>query len=112
LLQNTKVHPTAAWVYEQLKKEFPKVSVASVYRNLNILVDEGAIKSISFEEPQDRFDANLSEHYHFICERCGAISDLEIPINRSLNKMIETSTQYTVHRHRIDFYGICRECKK
>lgn len=111
LLQSTKIHPTAEWVYSRLKEDFPKVSIASVYRNLNILVAEGVIQSIIFEEPQARFDANLIEHYHFICEKCGAVFDLEIPIDRSLNEIVTESTQYTVNRHRIDFYGICKECK-
>ena len=111
LLKNTSIHPDAAWVYEQLKKDFPRVAVGSVYRNLNILVSEGLVNSINFDEPVDRFDANMAKHYHFICEKCGAIHDLESPPDDRLEKIVMDETGFEVHNHRYDFYGLCSKCR-
>ncbi|MCX7788874.1 MAG: transcriptional repressor [Spirochaetes bacterium] len=112
LLKNTEVHPTAAWVFDRLRTEFPRVAVGTVYRNLNILVSEGLIKNISFNEPIERYDGNLSEHYHFICEECGSIRDINVPPLKTLENRIEKLLDADVTHHRIDFYGVCPTCKK
>lgn len=97
-------------MYEKLKGEFPSLSLGTVYRNLNILIEQGLVKKIDFGSTFDRFDAHLEPHYHFICERCGAVLDLEIPVDQALNEHVAASTAYAVHRHRIEFYGLCDEC--
>ena len=111
LVRSTKIHPTASWVFDQLKKEYPKVAVGTVYRNLNILVSEGLINNIKFDEPIDRYDANITKHYHFICERCGAIHDLDITFDTTLEKKVMEKTDFQVRHHRFDFYGICKACR-
>jgi Fur family peroxide stress response transcriptional regulator len=110
LLRSTGRHPTADWVYEQLKGEFPNLSMGTVYRNLKILMDQRLIKKIDFGSTFDRFDANIGPHYHFVCERCGAIIDLELPIDESLNQRVNGATPYAAHRHRIEFFGLCDRC--
>jgi len=112
LLQSTGCHPTADWIYERLKSEFPTLSMGTVYRNLNILMDQGLIKKIDFGSTFDRFDANIGPHYHFICERCGSIIDLELPVEQSLNERVNRMTPYSVHRHRIEFFGVCDRCRE
>ena len=111
VLQNTGIHPTATWIYDELRKDFPDLSQGTVYRNLNILIDQGLVKKIDFGSTFDRFDANTSEHYHFICEKCGAIYDLEMPIIYKLNEDVKDETNFEVHSHRIEFYGVCEKCK-
>ena len=88
------------------------MSMGTVYRNMNVLMEQGLIKKIEFGSTYDRFDANIGPHYHFICERCGAIVDLEVPVDRRIEERVEESTPYTVTRHRIEFYGICDQCRK
>ncbi len=112
LLKNTGIHPTANWLYERLKGEFPNLSMGTVYRNLNILDEQGLIKKIDFGSTFDRFDANITPHYHFICEICGSITDLDIPVDSGLEKIVEAKTKFKVNRHRIEFYGICDKCRK
>ncbi len=111
LLQNTETHPTATWVHDKLRREYPRVALGTVYRNLNILVAEGDLKNVSFDEATERFDANLSRHYHFICEKCGAVRDLDIPFDTSLEKKVTVQTGFEVHKHRLDFYGLCEKCR-
>ena len=105
-------HPTADWIYSQLKGEFPNLSLGTVYRNLNVLMEQGLIRKIDFGSTYDRFDANTGPHYHFICEECGAILDLELPVDRSLEERVNAATPYTARRHRIEFYGICDRCRE
>lgn len=104
------MHPTAAWIYERLKKEIPDLSMGTVYRNLNILIEQGLVRKIDFGSTFDRFDANIDPHYHFVCEKCGAITDLDLPIDASLNEWVNAKTQFRAKRHRIEFYGLCNRC--
>lgn len=86
--------------------------MGTVYRNLNILMDQGLIKKIDFGSTFDRFDANTGQHYHFVCERCGSIIDLEMPVDDSLNDRVSRDTPYAARRHRIEFFGICDRCRE
>lgn len=111
LLQGTERHPTADWIYNELKEEFPDLSMGTVYRNLIVLIDQGLVNKIDFGSTFDRFDANVGPHYHFICEKCGAIMDLQMPVDQSLNERVNEATPFTAQRHRIEFFGICDRCK-
>jgi Fur family peroxide stress response transcriptional regulator len=112
LLRSTGRHPTADWLYDQLKDDFPNLSMGTVYRNLNILIDQGLIKKIDFGSTFDRFDANTGPHYHFVCERCGAIIDLELPIDETLNERVSQATRLRARHHRIEFFGVCDRCQQ
>lgn len=111
LLRSTRAHPTAGWVYDRLKEEFPSLSMGTVYRNLNILIEQGKIRKIDFGSTFDRYDANIGPHYHFICERCGSITDLDLPVDRRLDERVSRATGYETRRHRIEFYGLCGRCR-
>ena len=111
ILKMTKSHPTADWLYTRLKKEFPHLSMGTVYRNLNILVEQGLIQKIDFGSTFDRFDADVTSHYHLICEKCASVIDLKIPIYDEINEKAKAMTDYIVNRHRIEFYGLCKSCE-
>jgi Fe2+ or Zn2+ uptake regulation protein len=85
--------------------------MGTVYRNLNNLVEQGLINRIDFGSTFDRFDAKVGPHYHFICEKCGAVVDLELPIDETLNRKVDESTAFKVKSHRIEFYGMCDQCQ-
>ena len=110
ILHTTGAHPTAAWIYDRLKQEIPDLSMGTVYRNLNILIEQGLVQKIDFGSTFDRFDANMDLHYHFVCERCGSITDLDLPIDASLNERVNNRTQFKAKRHRIEFFGVCNRC--
>ncbi len=112
IVRGTGTHPTATWVFDQLKDEFPNLSLGTVYRNLNILVEQGLINEINFGSTYDRYDANITHHYHFICEVCGSINDLAAPIKEDLNEQITRETKYIVKRHDMQFYGLCSSCDR
>ncbi len=110
ILKATKTHPTASWVYDELKKEFNNLSMGTVYRNINILIDQKLVKKIEAGSSFDRFDANTDTHYHFVCRECGAIDDLEVEVIDDLNEKVRKATGYEVEDHRLDFYGSCPGC--
>jgi len=111
LLRGTGRHPTADWIYQRLKGEFPQLSMGTVYRNLNILIEQGLVRKIDFGSTFDRFDANVGPHYHFICEKCGSISDLPLEVDPVLNDRVNRDTEFRARRHRIEFYGLCGGCR-
>ncbi|MGB9613798.1 MAG: Fur family transcriptional regulator, partial [Candidatus Margulisiibacteriota bacterium] len=88
-LRSTKSHPTADQIYVKLKKQFPKLSLSTVYRNLNILRDQGRILELSFGSTFDRFDATTTPHPHFICQKCNQIYDFDLPPAINLNKVAQ-----------------------
>lgn len=109
VLRQTKSHPTADWVYEQVRKECPDISLGTVYRNLNILKNSGEIMELSYGSTFSRYDGNPVNHYHFACRACGRVSDVDLPLATELeNKLREQG--YEVDYHRIEFYGRCPDC--
>ena len=111
LLRSTDSHPTADWLYQQLKDEFPDLSLGTVYRNLASLVEQKLVKKIHFGSTFDRFEANMKPHYHLICESCGKIIDFEMPLDQDLNKQAAKRTSFTISHHKIEFFGLCEDCK-
>ena len=71
-------HPTAETVYLNIRREFPNISLGTVYRNLNLLAEIGEIQKLSPGIGPDRFDGNPAPHYHFICRHCGCVMDLTV----------------------------------
>jgi Fur family peroxide stress response transcriptional regulator len=112
LLGGTDTHPTAGWIYDKLKKEISNLSLGTVYRNLNILTEQGLIRRFNFGSTFDRYDADMSPHYHFCCEMCGAFVDMNVPVEDGLNREVEQKTGFKINRHRIEFYGLCGRCLK
>ena len=112
LLRSTDNHPTADWIYEQLKKEFPKLSLGTVYRNLSTLIDQGLVKKIHFGSTFDRFEANTQPHYHLVCESCGKILDFDMAIYDDLNEQAMQLTTFKINYHKLEFFGTCKECSQ
>lgn len=110
VLRGTKSHPTADWVYQEVRKEMPHVSLGTIYRNLKTLSEHGEIQELAFGSTHSRFDANPHSHYHFVCEHCGVIKDLDMPPMLELEREAEKLGDYQISWHRLEFYGICPEC--
>lgn len=110
VLRNTKSHPTADWIYEQAKRHIPDLSLGTVYRNLNLLKEMGEILELNYGSTYSRYDGNPANHYHFQCEKCGCVYDLELPLQVSLEREAQAKSGHVVKSHRLEFYGLCREC--
>ncbi len=111
LLKENPIHPTVDWVYTRLRQEHPRVSLATVYRTLRILVSEGLLCELPFGSSEARFGLVRKErHYHFVCEACHRIYDLPLPHDSHLEEAVRRVTGYEVNRHTVEFYGRCLEC--
>ncbi|MDD3716536.1 MAG: transcriptional repressor [Candidatus Marinimicrobia bacterium] len=110
LLRSTDTHPTANWVYDQLKNEFPSLSLGTVYRNLNILQEQGMLVRISSGSTFDRFDAVVEAHPHFRCRNCGKLYDIRIPEQDYYLQPGDRSTGHLVESLFIEYRGICASC--
>ena len=110
-IQNTTTHPTAEWIYQAGKPEYPDLSLGTVYRNLAKFKEEGVIVSVGVVNGQERFDADTNPHNHFICTECGSILDLkERYLPSSLHQMLSEKYGVQVNSHELTFYGVCQDC--
>lgn len=109
-------HPTAAEVYEEIRKDYPQISLGTVYRNLSLMAEEHEILRLSFEGSPDRFDPNVWEHYHIVCERCGRIADtdrsLQPELLSRLDGAVEEATGFRVSGRSLVFRGLCPRCRE
>ena len=109
LLGQTAIHPTADWLYQQLKEEFPSLRMGTVYRNLNILVEQKLIDKLPFGSTHDRYEGNKNPHYHLVCEVCGCVQDFDMPRYTEINEQAQKMSGFNISRHRIDFFGTCEK---
>ena len=110
ILSETKRHPTAEWVYGEARKDMPNISLGTVYRNLQLLVADGMAQELNYGKGVSRFDANAETHYHFVCERCGRVYDVEMPLKKEVLLRGEDCGCGKVRRYRLEFYGVCHDC--
>jgi Fur family peroxide stress response transcriptional regulator len=110
-IRGTKSHPSAVWVYEELRKEIPDLSLGTVYRNISVFKDEGLINSVGVVGGQERFDGDISEHTHFICLECGSVLDVDVGLDESLTARVETDNGVDIISRQLAFYGRCAQCK-
>lgn len=104
-------HPTADELYYLLRKKMPRISLGTVYRNLEILSDQGLIQKLDIGGTQKRFDGNATNHYHVRCVKCSRIDDLDIPVHKNFENDATKVTDFQILRHRLEFSGICPDCK-
>lgn len=110
-IRSTKTHPSAEWVYQTLKPTHPDLSLGTVYRNLIFFQDHGDIQSVGVVKGQERFDGVTTPHSHFICNRCGAIIDLNsVKLDDDLTRSVSEQYGLAVERHELTFYGVCQTC--
>ena len=111
-LAGTKEHPTAETVYHAIQEIYPNISLGTVYRNLNLLVETGEIKKLSCGDGSEHFDSDTSMHYHFVCTKCGQVSDLEMAPVQHINELAANGFSGEIYGHVTYFYGTCGECRK
>ena len=105
-----KDHPTAEIIYENVRKDFPKISLGTVYRNLSLLVEQGEAIKLPSVDGVDHFDGNTKPHYHFICNSCHRISDIDFPQMDFVNEAAGKTFPGRIDGHITMFYGLCSDC--
>ena len=103
-------HPTADMVYQSIREFLPNISLGTVYRNLNFLVEHGEALSLKLGDGREHFDGHVNHHYHFICSKCGCVEDIfmdELPLCEQAAKHFSGE----INGHSTYFYGLCSNCK-
>lgn len=110
VLSKTKFHPSADWVFRRVRRRLPKISLATVYRNLHQLARAGMVQELPVGDHVSRFDGDTSLHYHIRCLACGCIDDLDVPVEAHLEKAVKRVTDFEVLTHHVEFLGYCPGC--
>ena len=109
-LRSVTSHPTAELVYQAIRQEFPKISLGTVYRNLNLLADQGEILRLNCGDGVDHYDAVIEPHNHFICRSCGQVLDLPLVSMEAVDRQAEELCAGHIEGHELYFYGKCNSC--
>lgn len=110
-VRSMKGHVTADEVYEYILKEHPSVGKGTVYRNLNILSEEGEIKKVEVPEGANRFDYMVQDHYHVTCLKCSRIFDVDMETLPDLKNKIHDTHGIQFIDYDILFKGLCPDCQ-
>ncbi len=111
-LMQTKEHPTADMVYLHMKETYPNISLGTVYRNLSLLTEIGEVNKLTSCDGADRFDGNTAPHYHFTCDQCHNVYDLEMESIEHINLIAAQNFDGEITGHTAQFHGICGQCMK
>jgi Fur family ferric uptake transcriptional regulator len=106
-----KSHPTAAELYAVVRRRLPRISLGTVYRNLEVLHEDGKIRKMEFAGAETRFDGTLEQHYHVRCTECGRVEDVfTLDQGQSPAQPAEVAG-FKVTGHRLEYFGICPGCR-
>jgi Fur family peroxide stress response transcriptional regulator len=111
ILGNTRSHPTADQIYDAVRQKIPNISKGTVYRNLQVLREDGAISELNLSGTLSRYEEKQDKHYHFRCEQCGRVFDLDEPVDTAINKKVADKTGFMVSSHQTEFRGLCKDCQ-
>ena len=110
-LKKLKSHPTADELYHVVKKRLSRISLATVYRNLEQMSEAGIIKKVEYSGRQKRFDGTTQPHNHIHCIRCGRVADVHISQGSHLHSLIVDASGFQIIDDHVEFTGICPECQ-
>lgn len=109
-LENDMTHPTIQELYQKIKQKDSRIGQATIYRNVNRLVEEGKVLKLSLGNGMDHYDGHTNLHYHFYCSQCQKIYDLEKEDDYISKRKLEEKYQIKINQEKIIFEGICKGC--
>ncbi|MBM4329375.1 MAG: transcriptional repressor [Deltaproteobacteria bacterium] len=113
ILSASEDHPTAEQIFEKVKTEFPTTSLATIYKTIALLKSLNEVLELGFPDGSNRYDGNKPfPHPHVVCVRCRKIMDPELISLDELKDEISKKTGFRIQHHRLDFFGLCRECQE
>ena len=108
---STDTHPTAEWIYNQLKPKYDDLSLGTVYRNIGLFKEQGLIKSITTVKGKERFDGNTKDHSHFVCSVCGLVLDIkDCDYKFETDSIFSKKYGINIYTKEIIFHGKCNNC--
>lgn len=111
-LRNTRSHPTADQIYDEVRLDIPNISKGTVYRNLQVLQEDGVVSELKLNGTLSRYEAKQESHYHFRCEKCGRVFDLDEPVDKELDDRVAKKSGFKVLYHQTEFRGLCKDCQQ
>jgi Fur family peroxide stress response transcriptional regulator len=106
-------HPSVEQIYERVKVDFPMTSLATIYKTVTLLKEMGEVLELGFSDDSNRYDGNKPyPHPHLICVKCRSIVDPKVATLSELRQEVAQSTGYQIVSHRLDFFGICSQCRE
>lgn len=110
-VMQAKNHPTAEDVYQAVKEQCPKISFATVYRNLDAMAKNGQIKEVQFVDKKKRYEGLLHDHQHFICTKCDRIIDMELSKLLNVDEIGKKLQCHQVNSFNLELIGLCAACR-
>jgi len=111
ILAESEDHPSVENIHVQITKNFPTMSLATVYRNIILIKSLGEVLELGFPDGSNRYDGNKPyPHPHVVCIKCKKIVDPDLDSLDEMKKEVAVETDFTILNHRLDFFGICRNC--
>ena len=111
-LGKTASHPTAGETYDMIRKKLPRISLGTVYRNLEMLSETGHIRRLELNGTRNRFDARTDRHYHLRCLNCGLVLDLNLPPQTQVELLANELNNCLITGHHLEFTGLCSLCRE
>ncbi len=112
ILAESKDHPTAMMIYHQLLPQFPTLSLATVYKTLNVLKSMGLVHTLGDAgDGAEHFEADLSPHVNLVCTKCHRVVDFDESLIYTVQQAVEQRSGYEIQGARIVYYGLCPECQ-
>jgi len=112
ILAKSEGHPSVENIYDQVNKDFPTMSLATVYKNIVLIKSLGEVLELGFPDGSNRYDGNNpTPHPHAICIQCKKIVDPDLDSMDEIKKEVASETDFTILNHRLDFFGICSSCR-
>jgi Fur family transcriptional regulator, peroxide stress response regulator len=110
-IARTEGHPSVEDIYDQLKNDFPTMSLATIYRNIETIKSLGEVLELGFPDGSNRYDGHKPyPHPHVICIKCKKIVDPDLDSLDDMKKEVASETKFKILNHRLDFFGICSDC--
>lgn len=110
ILKESNDHPNAEAIYRKLEPAYPTISLATIYKSLELFDQLGLIQVINIGENSFRYDCKAFSHPHLICSICHKVEDLNVDYFKDLTEKVESTTQYKISKQQLSFYGVCPEC--
>lgn len=109
-IQKLRYHPSADEIYEAVRKKLPRISLGTVYRNLEILSELGRVQKLELGGTLKRFDWDVRKHYHIRCINCDRVDNAPMSFMKNMENSFTGATDYKIMDHQLEFLGLCPEC--
>ncbi len=111
-VESAEGHLTAGAIFERVRRRYPTIAYGTVYRTLHLLAEHELIQELTFADQASRFDKRTERHDHVLCNRCGVLADVEVPVALLAEHVAQEQSGFTVTSHHTVFTGLCGECTR